>query len=287
MRVDVITVFPDYLAPLELGVLGRARRRGLLDLRVHDLRRWTHDAHRTVDDAPYGGSPGMLMLAEPWFAALREVTGAEPRAQGDTGTRPGPDAVHCVAAAHRARPLVVVPSPCGRRFDQSMAVSLAIEPWLVICCGRYEGVDQRVLDAWADLELSIGDYVLAGGEAAALVLLEVTGRLLPGVLRLRRRRLLFHRPAGGTRVHPACGGRGPGGAAGPALGRPRCRGALAARAVARPDPGAPAGPARRPAAGVCGTVVGTARARPGVAAWRLAGSRSGCRTEQLPTARST
>ncbi len=182
MRVDVITVFPDYLAPLELGVLGRARRRGLLDLRVHDLRRWTHDAHRTVDDAPYGGSPGMLMLAEPWFAALREVTGAEPRAQGDTGTRPGPDAVHRVAAAHRARPLVVVPSPCGRRFDQSMAVSLAIEPWLVICCGRYEGVDQRVLDAWADLELSIGDYVLAGGEAAALVLLEVTGRLLPGVL---------------------------------------------------------------------------------------------------------
>jgi tRNA (guanine37-N1)-methyltransferase len=182
MRVDVITVFPDYLAPLELGVLGRARRRGLLDLRVHDLRRWTHDAHRTVDDAPYGGSPGMLMLAGPWFAALREVTGAEPRAQGDTGTRPGSDGVYRVAPAHRARPLVVVPSPCGRRFDQSMAVSLAIEPWLVICCGRYEGIDQRVLDAWADLELSIGDYVLAGGEAAALVLLEVTGRLLPGVL---------------------------------------------------------------------------------------------------------
>lgn len=182
MRVDVITVFPDYLAPLELGVLGRARRRGLLDLRVHDLRRWTHDAHRTVDDAPYGGSPGMLMLAEPWFAALREVTGAEPRAPGDTGPRPDTEAAHRVAAAPGARPLVVVPSPCGRRFDQSVAVSLAIEPWLVICCGRYEGIDQRVLDAWADLEISIGDYVLAGGEAAALVLLEVTGRLLPGVL---------------------------------------------------------------------------------------------------------
>ena len=183
MRVDVITVFPDYLAPLELGVIGRARQRGLLDVRVHDLRRWTHDAHRTVDDSPYGGGPGMLMLAEPWFAALREVTGAEPRPPGSTGPRPGADAPEEVASeGSRDQPLVVVPSPCGRRFEQSAAVSLAAERWLVICCGRYEGIDQRVLDAWADVELSIGDYVLAGGEAAALVPLEVTGRLLPGVL---------------------------------------------------------------------------------------------------------
>ncbi len=177
MRVDVITIFPEYLSALDLGVIGRARRRGLLDLRVHDLRTWTHDAHRTVDDAPYGGSPGMLMLPEPWFAALRQVTGEEPRPPGAAGPRAIPAGQLSVP-----RPLVLVPGPCGSRFDQAAAQQLAGEQWLVICCGRYEGIDQRVLDAWADAEVSIGDYVLAGGEAAALVVLEATGRLLPGVL---------------------------------------------------------------------------------------------------------
>jgi tRNA (guanine37-N1)-methyltransferase len=128
---------------------------------LHDLRTWTDDVHRTVDDSPYGGGPGMVMRAEPWWAALEAVTG-----------EPGP----------APRPRIVVPTPSGRRFDQKLATELAAEPWLVFCCGRYEGIDARVIEAWADDEVSLGDYVLAGGEVATLVMVEAVTRLLPGVL---------------------------------------------------------------------------------------------------------
>ncbi|GAC1443593.1 MAG: tRNA (guanosine(37)-N1)-methyltransferase TrmD [Mycobacteriales bacterium] len=163
MRLDVITIFPGYLAPLEMSLLGRARERGLLDVHVHDLRTWTDDVHRTVDDSPYGGGPGMLMKPEPWGAALDDVLAA-----GDTAPR------------------LIVPTPSGRRFTQKLAVELAAAPWLVFACGRYEGIDSRVLEHAASRmrvdEVSLGDYVLAGGEAAVLVIVEAVARLLPGVL---------------------------------------------------------------------------------------------------------
>jgi tRNA (guanine37-N1)-methyltransferase len=162
VRVDVISIFPEYLAgPLGVSLLGKAVERGLLDVRLHDLRSWTSDRHRTVDDTPYGGGAGMVMRPEPWGLALDEVVPAG-------GAR------------------LVVPSPAGRPFTQQMAHELAAEPWLVFGCGRYEGIDQRVL-AWAEQrmrvdEVSIGDYVLAGGEAAVLVIVEAVARLLPGFL---------------------------------------------------------------------------------------------------------
>ncbi|HEX5741357.1 MAG TPA: tRNA (guanosine(37)-N1)-methyltransferase TrmD [Pilimelia sp.] len=163
MRVDVVTIFREYFAPLDLSLIGRARAAGRLDLRLHDLRAWTTDVHRTVDDTPYGGGPGMVMRPEPWGRALDAVAPAE-----------GP------------APRLVVPSPAGRRFDQSLARELAGEPWLVCACGRYEGIDQRVLDEAATrmpvTEVSLGDYVLFGGEVAVLVILEAVTRLLPGVL---------------------------------------------------------------------------------------------------------
>ena len=166
MRVDVVTIFPEYLAPLRLSLVGRAVERGIIDLRVHDLRDFAHDRHRTVDDTPYGGGPGMVMKPEPWGEALDAVA-ADP---------PSPDAV----------PLLVVPTPSGRRFDQPAAAALAETEWLVFAVGRYEGIDARVVEhyarRWPVAELSIGDYVLAGGEAAVLVMVEAAARLLPGVL---------------------------------------------------------------------------------------------------------
>ncbi len=163
MRVDVVTVFPDYLAPLGLSLLGKAQERGLLDVRVHDLRTWTTDVHRTVDDSPYGGGPGMVMTPEPWRRALAHVAPPD-----------GP------------QPLLVVPTPSGVPFTQPMAVELAAEPWLAFACGRYEGVDGRVVEharrRMRVLEVSLGDYVLAGGEVAVLVVVEAVARLLPGVL---------------------------------------------------------------------------------------------------------
>ncbi|MGY0230733.1 tRNA (guanosine(37)-N1)-methyltransferase TrmD [Longispora urticae] len=160
MRVDVFTIFPDYLAPLELSLIGKARGTGALDLRVTDLRDFTHDVHRTVDDTPYGGGPGMVMRPEPWGQAL------------DTALTP--------------ESLLLVPSPAGRRFDQAMAHELAAESHLVFACGRYEGIDQRVLTEAGGVcrvqEVSLGDYVLFGGEVAVLVVLEAVTRLLPGVL---------------------------------------------------------------------------------------------------------
>ncbi len=168
MRLDFVTIFPDYFAPLELSLLGKARERGTLEVAVHDLRKWTDDVHRTVDDSPYGGGPGMIMKPEPWGRALQEVTGGTAVAHREP------------AQSGRAR--VIVPTPAGRPFDQQLAAELAGEPWLIFCCGRYEGIDARVAERWADDEISIGDYVLAGGEVAALVMVEAVVRLLPGVL---------------------------------------------------------------------------------------------------------
>ncbi|MEE6260949.1 tRNA (guanosine(37)-N1)-methyltransferase TrmD [Plantactinospora sonchi] len=164
MRVDVVSIFPEYLAPLELSLIGRARATGVLDVAVHDLRTWTHDVHRTVDDTPYGGGPGMVMRPEPWGEALDALAppGAEPP------------------------PRLVVPTPVGAPFTQAMAHELAAESRLVFACGRYEGIDQRVLDHAATrmpvTEVSLGDYVLFGGEVAVLVIMEAVTRLLPGVL---------------------------------------------------------------------------------------------------------
>jgi tRNA (guanine37-N1)-methyltransferase len=161
MRVDIVTIFPEYFGPLDLSLIGRARAGGLLDVAVHDLRTWTHDVHRTVDDSPYGGGPGMVMRPEPWGDALDALV---------------PDS--------RAR--LIVPTPAGERFTQAMAHELAGEAHLVFACGRYEGIDQRVLDHAAGrmpvTEVSLGDYVLFGGEVAVLVMLEAITRLLPGVL---------------------------------------------------------------------------------------------------------
>jgi tRNA (guanine37-N1)-methyltransferase len=156
VRVDVFTIFPEYLAgPLELSLIGRARARGLLDLRLHDPRDHTDDRHRSVDDTPFGGGPGMVMAAEPLFAA--------------------------VEAADPPRPLLLL-SPGGRRFDQAMARDLAAGPGFSLVCGRYEGVDQRVADHLCDGELAVADVVLAGGEAAALVVIEAVTRLVSGVM---------------------------------------------------------------------------------------------------------
>ena len=164
MRIDVLTIFPDYLAPLGLSLIGKAREQGLLDVRVHDLRGHTTDRHRTVDDTPYGGGPGMVMKPEPWGAALDEV----------------------VAGGGGAVPHLVVPGPGGMPFTQAMARELAAEEWLTFACGRYEGIDERVYeDAATRMRVSVvslGDYVLNGGEVAVLAMVEAVARLLPGVL---------------------------------------------------------------------------------------------------------
>jgi tRNA (guanine37-N1)-methyltransferase len=161
MRIDVVTIFPGYLAPLRESLLGRAVDRGLLSLGVHDLRDWTHDRHRTVDDTPYGGGAGMVMRPEPWGEALDALAPAD-----------GP------------QPRLIVPTPAGEVFTQRLAEELATEPWLMFACGRYEGIDARVADeARARMqvtEVSLGDYVLNGGEVAALAVIEAVARLVPG-----------------------------------------------------------------------------------------------------------
>ncbi|KNX37582.1 tRNA (guanosine(37)-N1)-methyltransferase TrmD [Luteipulveratus halotolerans] len=163
MRLDVVSIFPDYLAPLDLSLIGKARRDGLLDLHVHDLRDFTHDRHRTVDDTPYGGGAGMVMKPEPWGEALDHVA-----AQADS------------------RPTLIVPGPGGTPFTQAMARELAERDWLVFACGRYEGIDERVYDharsAYDVRVVSLGDYVLNGGEVAVLTIVEAVARLLPGVI---------------------------------------------------------------------------------------------------------
>jgi tRNA (guanine37-N1)-methyltransferase len=160
--IQVVTIFPEYLAPAREALLGRAIERDLIGFTVHDLRGWAHDAHRSVDDAPYGGGPGMVMRPDVWGEALDEVLAGGPP------------------------PRLIVPSPAGRPFTQQLAAELASQPRLVFACGRYEGIDQRVIDdvvgRVAVDEISIGDYVLVGGEAAVLVMVEAIARLLPGVL---------------------------------------------------------------------------------------------------------
>jgi tRNA (guanine37-N1)-methyltransferase len=165
MRIDVVSIFPDYLAPLELSLIGKARQDGLLELNVHDLRDFTTDRHRTVDDTPYGGGAGMVMKPEPWAQALESVAAAAPAG---------------------AKPVLIVPSPAGERFTQAIAHELAAEEQLVFACGRYEGIDERVIE-WASdhftvRPMSLGDYVLNGGEVAVLAMVEAIGRLLPGVV---------------------------------------------------------------------------------------------------------
>lgn len=156
MRFEVLTLFPElFPGPLVYGVTGRALSSGLITLQVHDLRAYTHDRHRQVDDVPYGGGPGMVLKPEPIFEAVRARTGAGP---------------------------VILLSPQGERFSHRVALELAAGPGLYLICGRYEGVDQRVADHLVDRELSIGDFILTGGELAALVVIDAVSRLLPGVL---------------------------------------------------------------------------------------------------------
>jgi tRNA (guanine37-N1)-methyltransferase len=164
LRVDVVTIFPQYLAPLGQSLLGRAIERGQVRLGVHDLRSWTTDVHRTVDDTPYGGGPGMVMLPEPWGRALDALAPADEAEQ----------------------PRLIIPAPTGRRFSQRIAAELAEQPWLLFACGRYEGIDARVAEYAAGRmrvdEISLGDYVLCGGEVAVLAIMEAVARLIPGVL---------------------------------------------------------------------------------------------------------
>jgi tRNA (guanine37-N1)-methyltransferase len=168
MRLDVVTIFPEYLRPLDLSLIGRARQEGLIDLEVHDLRDFAHDRHRTVDDTPYGGGAGMVMRPEPWGEALEHVV-----ASGSS-------------VEHGELPHLLVPGPGGVPFTQALARDLALEPWLAFACGRYEGIDERVIDHAESLMpvtvVSLGDYVLGGGEVAVLVMVEAITRLLPGVI---------------------------------------------------------------------------------------------------------
>jgi tRNA (guanine37-N1)-methyltransferase len=197
VQIDVVTIFPDYLAPLDLSLIGTARRNGLLDLRVHDLRDFTHDRHRTVDDTPYGGGAGMVMRPEPWAEALDHVVALGPGAEGGTaaaegGTAPAwggnASAGGGLPTQGAGRPHVIVPGPGGQPFTQEVARGLAREPWLAFACGRYEGIDERVYEHAAEdlgLEVSVvslGDYVLNGGEVAVLAIVEAVARLLPGVI---------------------------------------------------------------------------------------------------------
>jgi tRNA (guanine37-N1)-methyltransferase len=160
MKIDVVTIFPDAFVPLDLSVIGRARERGVLEVRIWDLRDFTTDRHRQVDDAPYGGGAGMVMKAEPFFAAVEAI-----RAQrGDPRSR------------------VILTSPQGRPLTQDLARELAAEKHLIVLCGHYEGVDERVREGLAAEEISIGDYVLTGGELAAMVIIEAAARFIPGVV---------------------------------------------------------------------------------------------------------
>ncbi|HWV48849.1 MAG TPA: tRNA (guanosine(37)-N1)-methyltransferase TrmD [Microbacterium sp.] len=165
MRFDVVSIFPSYFDGLTLSLLGKAQDAGIIDLRIRDLRDWTSDRHRTVDDTPYGGGAGMVMKPEPWGLALDELAGAP---------------------ASDARPTIIFPSPAGEVFTQATARDLATREHLIFGCGRYEGIDERVFEYAADLGevrlVSLGDYVLNGGEVAVMAMIEAIGRLIPGVV---------------------------------------------------------------------------------------------------------
>lgn len=170
MRVDVVSIFPSYFDGLTLSLLGKARETGILDLHVHDLRDWTHDRHRTVDDTPYGGGAGMVMKPEPWGAALDQLASSE---NGSLNSSKG-------------APTIIFPSPAGEVFTQATARDLAAREHLIFGCGRYEGIDERVFEYAASLGevrlISLGDYVLNGGEVAVMAMVEAIGRLIPGVV---------------------------------------------------------------------------------------------------------
>jgi len=155
MRIDVVTIFPEYLAPLGVSLIGKAAERGVLDIRTHDLRQWTHDVHRTVDDTPYGGGPGMVMKPGPFFEAVEALGATAP---------------------------IVLMSARGRQFTQADAARFAEGTELTLLCGHYKDVDQRVADYLATEEISLGDFVLSGGEPAALAVIDATVRLLPGAM---------------------------------------------------------------------------------------------------------
>ncbi|MFK4760838.1 tRNA (guanosine(37)-N1)-methyltransferase TrmD [Microbacterium sp. ZW T5_45] len=162
MRIDIVSIFPSYFDGLELSLLGKARSAGILDLNVRDLREWTSDRHRTVDDTPYGGGAGMVMKPEPWGLAIDEL------------------------AASSERPTIIFPSPAGEVFTQAKARDLATREHLIFGCGRYEGIDERVFEYAASVGevrlISLGDYVLNGGEVATMAMVEAIGRLIPGVV---------------------------------------------------------------------------------------------------------
>lgn len=248
MKIDIVTIFPEYFAPLDISLLGKARRAGLVDVHVHDLRTWTHDRHRTVDDTPYGGGPGMVMKPTPWGEALDTLippppttpspatssanglasseasstegivpvgspmvrspafpvgegaeagggvqaeSGGSASSGGAASTGGGASAETAAvgvadAAGAEGVPRLIIPTPSGRPFTQADAVRYAAEPWLVFACGRYEGIDSRVVEEARTRmpvdEVSLGDFVLAGGEVAVMVMIEAIARLVPGVL---------------------------------------------------------------------------------------------------------
>lgn len=160
MKIDAISIFPDFFSVLDISLLGKARESGLIEFKAHDLRTYTHDRHKTVDDTPYGGGAGMVMKPEPWGEAFDELL--------------------------VGRPTVIFTTPAGKSFSQEVAQELSTKSHLIFACGRYEGIDQRVVEyakAHADvMELSIGDYVLNGGEVAAVAMIEAISRLIPGVI---------------------------------------------------------------------------------------------------------
>lgn len=167
MRIDIVTIFPEFFSVLDVSLLGKARQSGIIDLGIHDLRDFTTDRHRTVDDTPYGGGAGMVMKPEPWGEALDSIL--------NSGDGLAADA-----------PVVIFPSPAGELFSQALAHELALESRLVFGCGRYEGIDQRVVDYASTRArvrlISLGDYVLNGGEVATMAMIEAIGRLIPGVV---------------------------------------------------------------------------------------------------------
>jgi tRNA (guanine37-N1)-methyltransferase len=174
MRIDILTLFPEVCrAPLNESMMKRAQENRALELRIHNLRDWTMDKHHVVDDAPFGGGQGMVMKAEPIFAAVEELHGEKQKT---------PNAERPTSNVELPRPKVIFMSPAGRRFDQQMAKELSGESHLIVICGHYEGVDHRVIEHLVDAEISIGDYVLTNGAIAAVVFVDAVVRLLPGVL---------------------------------------------------------------------------------------------------------
>ena len=168
MKIDILTIFPDFFrGPLDYGIVRRARESGLVEINIHDLRNFTKDKHRTVDDRPFGGGEGMVLKPEPIFECLESLAGLAPRNERVTAG---------------AKQSVILLSAQGRKLDQSLAAELSSLEWIVLICGRYEGVDERVMEHLADREVSVGDYVLSGGELGAAVIVDTVTRLIPGAL---------------------------------------------------------------------------------------------------------